>query len=64
MALFTATASWVTTEHRLYADAAERFMRQALVPHIEKWCEQGVVDRDFWYQAGEAGIMGASVPEE
>jgi acyl-CoA dehydrogenase len=64
MALFTDTASWVTTEHRLYADAAERFMQHALVPNIEKWCEQGVVDRDFWRQAGEAGIMGASVPEE
>jgi acyl-CoA dehydrogenase len=39
---FTDTASWVTTEHRLYANAAERFMRHALVPNIEKWCEQGV----------------------
>jgi len=64
MPLFTETASWVTTEHRLYADGVERFMQDAMVPNIEKWCDQGVVDRDFWLQAGEAGIMGASVPEE
>jgi alkylation response protein AidB-like acyl-CoA dehydrogenase len=63
MALFTDTAAWVTTEHRLYADGVQRFMEQSMAPNIEKWCDQGVVDRDFWYQAGETGIMGASVPE-
>jgi alkylation response protein AidB-like acyl-CoA dehydrogenase len=63
MALFTDTAAWVTTEHRLYADGVQRFMEQSMAPNIEIWCDQGVVDRDFWYQAGEAGIMGASVPE-
>ncbi|HCH31397.1 MAG TPA: acyl-CoA dehydrogenase [Oceanospirillaceae bacterium] len=61
--MFTDTAAWVTTEHRLYADGVQRFMEQSMAPNIEKWCEQGVVDRDFWHQAGEAGIMGASVPE-
>ena len=63
MALFTDTAAWVSTEHRLYADGVQRFMEQSMAPNIESWCDQGVVDRDFWFQAGEAGIMGASVPE-
>ncbi|MBT3438215.1 MAG: acyl-CoA dehydrogenase [Oceanospirillaceae bacterium] len=61
--MFTDTAAWVSTEHRLYADGVQRFMEQSMAPNIESWCDQGVVDRDFWFQAGEAGIMGASVPE-
>ncbi|HCH24364.1 MAG TPA: acyl-CoA dehydrogenase [Oceanospirillaceae bacterium] len=64
MSLFTASAAWVTTEHRLYADIVSRFLQDKMVPHVERWYDQGHIDREFWNQAGAAGLMGAGVPEE
>lgn len=32
-------------------------------PHYERWEAQGAVDRDIWLKAGEAGLLGAEVPE-
>ena len=29
-----------------------------------RWREQGVVDREMWTKAGEAGLLGLSIPEE
>ncbi|MFD1507804.1 acyl-CoA dehydrogenase family protein [Lacimonas salitolerans] len=63
MGLFTPTASWVWDEHKMFADAVARVFADALEPNIEKWVEQGVVDRDFWTLAGDQGIMGGAVPE-
>jgi len=41
-----------------------RFFEREFVPHIKRWDEQGMVDRDAWRKAGEAGILCASVPVE
>ena len=59
-----ASAAWRTEEHDQLADMARRFFEAELVPKIQRWRDQGVVDRDFWYQAGELGLLGASLPEE
>lgn len=64
MSLFTPTASWVTDEHHMFADAVSRLLQDEMVPNAETWIENGVVDRAFWRKAGEAGIMGGSIPEE
>lgn len=34
------------------------------MPHHERWEEQGMVDREAWLKAGEAGILCCDVPEE
>ncbi|WP_424832964.1 acyl-CoA dehydrogenase family protein [Ruegeria sp.] len=64
MSLFTSTATWVTDEHRMFAEMAGRFLDDALVPNIDAWVENGVVDREFWLKAGETGLMAGSIPEE
>jgi len=64
MSLFTKTASWVQDEHQMFADSVSRFYDAELVPNLEKWIDQGVVDRDFWTTAGEAGLMGGAISEE
>ena len=64
MSLFSQTATWATDEHRMFADMAGKFLDDAMVPNIETWVKAGVVDRDFWRKAGEAGLMGGSIPEE
>jgi acyl-CoA dehydrogenase len=44
--------------------AVARFYQKEFVPLMPKWEKQGIVDRDAWYKAGEAGILCASIPEE
>lgn len=64
MTLFSSTASWVTDEHQMFADMAGRFLDDELVPNIETWNGNGVVDRAFWNKAGETGLMGGTIAEE
>ncbi|MGD9862204.1 MAG: acyl-CoA dehydrogenase family protein [Pseudodonghicola sp.] len=64
MSLITKTAAWAQDEHTMFADAVGRFYDAELVPNIERWVDQGVVDRDFWTKAGAAGIMSGAIAEE
>jgi alkylation response protein AidB-like acyl-CoA dehydrogenase len=64
VSVFAATASWPQEEHRMFYDSASRLLDDEMVPNIEKWNDQGVVDREFWTKTGEAGILGAALPEE
>ncbi|HWK35237.1 acyl-CoA dehydrogenase family protein [Sphingomonas sp.] len=52
-------------ELEMLADAASRFFeREAPSERIAKWREDGQVERAFWRQAGEAGLLGAAIPAE
>jgi acyl-CoA dehydrogenase len=52
-------------EIAVFADAVGKFYeKHAPEARVLKWREEGQVDRDFWREAGEAGLLGASVPEE
>jgi len=64
VSVFAATASWPQEEHRMFYDSASRLLDDEMVPNIEKWNDQGVVDREFWTKTGAAGILGAALPEE
>ena len=57
------TPSWMTGELETLADVARRFLEAQAVPHYDRWEKQGAVDRAFWTRAGEAGLLGAEVPE-
>ena len=47
------------------ADGAARFFeREAPPERIAQWREAGQVERAFWRQAGEAGLLGVSIPAE
>ena len=47
------------------ADGAARFLeREAPPERIAKWRDAGQVERAFWRQAGEAGLLGVSIPAE
>jgi acyl-CoA dehydrogenase len=39
-------------------------MAAEFVPHVERWNEEGIYDRDVWKKAGEAGLLCASMPED
>jgi len=50
-------------DHRMFRDAVRRFMEQEVVPHHDRWEEQGFVDREVWQKAGANGLLCATMPE-
>ncbi len=49
----------------MFRDSVRRFFKQRATPdRVEKWREAGQVDREFWNEAGEAGFLGVTVPEQ
>jgi len=55
---------WMDEELKIMRDAVQKFLVKEFVPHSERWEKQGIVDRDAWKVAGDAGILCASIPEE
>ena len=51
-------------EHHMLRESARRFMEKEVAPNHARWEEQGYVDRALWSQAGAAGFLCASMPEE
>jgi alkylation response protein AidB-like acyl-CoA dehydrogenase len=51
-------------DHDMFRDATRRFMQAEVEPHIERWREQGICDKDAFLKAGEQGLLGMWVPEE
>ncbi len=63
-AVQTATPSWKTDDLALFEGEVAKFFTRELAPHVEKWRDQGCVDRWAWDKAGEAGLLCMSMPEE
>jgi alkylation response protein AidB-like acyl-CoA dehydrogenase len=57
-------ASWVDDELRLLHESAYGFTKQEFDPKREEWEKNGLCDRSAWNQAGEAGLLCASIPEQ
>ena len=56
--------SLFTSEHEMWRDSVRKFMEQEVVPHHDQWEKDGIVPRDLWLKAGEAGMLCCTVPEE
>ncbi len=54
----------LTEEHKMVEENALRFFEKECVPFNQKWAEDGVISREAWLKAGEAGILCATMPEE
>jgi acyl-CoA dehydrogenase len=57
-------ASWMTEDLVLLEEQARRFLASELVPHIDRWAESGMMDREAWDKLGAAGLLCAGIPEE
>jgi acyl-CoA dehydrogenase len=44
-------------DHEMFRDAARAFFIKEVKPHSERWHEQGIVDREAFLKAGEAGLL-------
>lgn len=53
----------ISEYHRIFRGQIRRFLAQEAVPHLDRWEQEGIVDREFWLRCGETGILCPSVPE-
>src|SRR5436305_5401317 len=56
--------SWMTEDLVLLEEQARRFFASELVPHVEKWTTDGIMERSAWDKLGQAGLLCAAIPEE
>ena len=53
-----------TSEHDMWRESVRKFIEQEIVPFHAQWEEDGIVPRELWLKAGEAGLLCCTVPEE
>ena len=51
-------------EHEDFRRTVRSFFEKEVTPHHDQWEKDGVVPRDLWLKAGEAGLLCFDVPEE
>jgi acyl-CoA dehydrogenase len=56
--------AWMTEDVVLLEEQARRFIDAQFVPHLDRWNERGMYEREVWTKAGTAGLLCASMPEE
>ena len=56
--------AWMTEDLVLLEEQARRFFAAELVPQVEKWTEDGIMERAAWDKLGAAGLLCAAIPEE
>jgi acyl-CoA dehydrogenase len=44
-------------DHEQFRQSFRQFLEREVKPHQERWSEAGIVDREVWRKAGEAGFL-------
>ncbi len=52
------------SEHEDFRTTARTFFDREVVPFHDRWEQDGIVPRELWRKAGEAGLLCFDVPEE
>ncbi|GJL97157.1 MAG: acyl-CoA dehydrogenase [Hyphobacterium sp.] len=56
---------WLDQEDvNIFYEAVKGFIEKECLPHGDRWEKAGVVDREVWNKAGEAGLLCPAAPEE
>ena len=55
---------YFTEEHNLFREGFRDFLKQEVVPHVDKWEAEGKVDPGIWKKFGDMGYFGIRYPEE
>ena len=62
--LETHSRTTYTAEHEAFRQTVRAWLQKEAVPHIARWDEAGIVDKDIWLKGGEIGMLCPTVPEE
>jgi acyl-CoA dehydrogenase len=53
-----------TSEHEQFRTTARRFIDKEIAPFHAQWEKDGVVSREMWRKAGQAGLLLTDIPAE
>jgi acyl-CoA dehydrogenase len=53
-----------SSDHEMFRDSTRRFIAKEITPFHSEWEKAGVVPRELWRRAGQAGLLCTNVPEE
>lgn len=51
-------------EHEMFRATVRKFIEKEIAPFHQQWEVDGIVPRELWLKAGEAGMLCCTVPEE
>ncbi|MEU6371556.1 acyl-CoA dehydrogenase family protein [Streptomyces sp. NPDC046909] len=51
-------------DHEDFRDIVREFVAREVVPHLERWDDDHLIDRGVWTAAGKQGLLGLAAPEE
>lgn len=51
-------------DHNIFRHAVRKFVEERIVPFHDEWEKAGQVPRSIWKEAGDAGLLCCTVPEE
>jgi acyl-CoA dehydrogenase len=51
-------------DHEAFRDTVRKFIDKEIAPFHAQWEHEGIVPRDLWLKAGEAGMLCCTIPEE
>ncbi len=54
---------YFTEEHESFRGSLKKFLHKEVSPYIDKWEEEGKIERFIWKKFGEMGYFGLSTPE-
>ncbi|MBA3896370.1 MAG: acyl-CoA dehydrogenase family protein [Sphingomonadaceae bacterium] len=64
MSLPTNDRAAYTGDHEAFRDSVRAFIKQEVVPNIDRWDDVGIVEKAIWPKAGAVGMLCPTVPEE
>jgi acyl-CoA dehydrogenase len=53
-----------SVDHEVFRSSVRKFVADKIVPFHDQWERDGQIDRKAWLQAGEHGLLCATIPEE
>ncbi|SFQ23434.1 acyl-CoA dehydrogenase family protein [Pseudomonas borbori] len=51
-------------EHDMFRETVRKFIDKEIAPFHQQWEVDGIVPRELWLKAGEAGMLCCTIPEE
>jgi len=62
--LQTETRTAFDEDLAVFRDQVRKFFDRAISPNLDRWEQEGIVDRQAWKAMGEAGLLCPTAPEE
>ncbi|WP_427925104.1 acyl-CoA dehydrogenase family protein [Streptomyces sp. cg40] len=50
-------------DHELFRETVREYVVREVLPHLERWDRDHLIDRSAWLAAGKQGLLGLAVPE-